>query len=300
MSTAGIYTIGVVCTVGVGPEKGGRARNEDNYLIGREGEVRVRLGEREHRTGARSDPALVLAVADGMGGHEDGETASTTTVQAIARLYGRPRPQDVEGGLRDFVLETHHRLRPTVAVSGVVKMGTTLTLLWVVGGRVYWTHVGDSRLYVVRDGRMLTVTRDQTRAEFARRDGRPEPQHPHHLSQNFLYGSRGLGHDESLRIDRGVDTGSFTLRARDRLLLCSDGLHGFVDESAIHSALTTGDAQGAADALVRAAFAANSEDNVTALVLDVTGDPRAHHERAPREEWEESSNTLVPAGSDTE
>jgi protein phosphatase len=298
MSTAGIYNIGVVCTVGVGPERGGRARNEDNYLIGRDGEVRVRLGDREHRTESISDPALVVAVADGMGGHEDGEVASTKTVQAIARLYGRPRPQDIEGGLRDFALDTHHRLRPTVSVGGVVKMGTTLTLLWIVGGRVYWTHVGDSRLYVVRDGRMLTITRDQTRAEFARRDGRPQPQHPHHLAQNFLYGSRGLGNDDSLRIDRGVDTGSFTLHSRDRLLLCSDGLHGFIDESAIHAALTTGDAQGACTALVRAAFAANSDDNVTAIVIDVIGDPRAHHERTPREEWEEPSNTLVPADSE--
>lgn len=298
MSTAGIYTIGVVCSVGVGPEKGGRARNEDNYLIGRDGEVRVRLGEREHRTEARSDPALVIAVADGMGGHEEGEVASTTTVQAIARLYGRARPQDVEGGLRDFALDTHHRLRPTVAVSGVVKMGTTLTLLWIVGGRTYWVHVGDSRLYVLRDGRMRTITRDHTRAEFARRDGRAQPQHPHHLSQNFLYGSRGLGNDASLRIDRGVDTGSFTLRAGDRLLLCSDGLHGFVEESAIHTALSSGDAQASAAALIRAAFAANSDDNVTALVIDVTGDPRAHAESAPREEWEESHITLVPDNID--
>ncbi len=295
MSLSEIYRVGVACTVGIGPAHGGRSRNEDNYLVGREGEVRVRLGDQEHVEDALSDPTLVLAVADGMGGHEDGEVASTTTVQAISRLYGRPRPRDVEATMREFVLDTHHRLRPTVSVGGVVKMGTTLTLLWVIAGRGYWVHVGDSRLYLLRAGELLTLTRDHTRAEFARRDGRPEPPYPNHLSQNFLYGSRGLGNDESLRIDHGVDTGSLNLLQGDRLLLCSDGLHGFVDIEMIRDALSAGDdATGAAKGLVAAAMRAEGDDNITAVVLEVTGDPTTQPEPDPEDDWAAGDGTLVP------
>lgn len=293
MNPGGPYRVGVACSVGIGSARGGRARNEDNYVIGLEGQVRVRIGDKEHVDPAPNDPAPVLAVADGMGGHEDGEIASTTTVKAIARLYGRPRPTDVEACLRDFLLDTHHRLRPTVSVGGVVKMGTTLTVLWIVGGRAYWAHVGDSRLYLLRGEKLGVITRDQTRAEFARRDGRAEPPYPNHLSQNFLYGSRGLGNDESLRIDRGVDTGSFRLHQGDRLLLCSDGLHGFVSDSAIEQALSLGDASAAAAALLGIAMRAESDDNVTALVLTVEGDPGVSDEPDNAEDWERET-TLVP------
>ncbi|MSP57042.1 MAG: serine/threonine-protein phosphatase [Myxococcales bacterium] len=291
MNPSEIYRTGVSCNVGIGSARGGRARNEDNYLIGCEGQVRSRLGDREQVEDALDDPTVVLAVADGMGGHEDGETASTRTVQAISRLYGLTRPQDIEAGLREFILETHHRLRPTVAVSGVVKMGTTLTVVWIVGGRAYWAHVGDSRLYLLRADEMSVITKDQTRAEFARRDGRPEPQYPNHLSQNFLYGSRGLGNDEGLRVDPGVDTGNFGLHTVDRLLLCSDGLHGFISQQSIQQALSRGDAQEAADGLVAAAMSAGGDDNVTAVVMEVVGDPAAHVEPDGSDEWDES---MVP------
>ncbi len=293
MNPGGIYRVGVACSVGIGSARGGRARNEDNYVIGLDGRVRVRAGDKEQVDSAPNDPAPVLAVADGMGGHEDGEIASSTTVHAIARLYGRARPTDVEACLRDFLLDTHHRLRPTVSVGGVVKMGTTLTVLWIVSGRAYWAHVGDSRLYLLRGEKLVVITRDQTRAEFARRDGRPEPPYPNHLSQNFLYGSRGLGNDESLRIDRGVDTGSFRLHQGDRLLLCSDGLHGFVSDGAIQQTLSLGDATTAASALLGVAMRAESDDNVTALVLAVEGDPGVVDEPDDAEDWEHKT-TLVP------
>lgn len=294
MNSGGIYHVGVACTLGIGSARGGRARNEDNYLVGLDGRVRTRAGDREQVEPAPDDPAPVLAVADGMGGHEDGEIASTTTVQAIARLYGRARPADIEAALRDFVLDTHHRLRPSVSVGGVVKMGTTLTIIWIVEGRAYWAHVGDSRLYLLRADHMVAITRDQTRAEFARRDGRPEPPYPHHLSQNFLYGSRGLGNDESLRIDRGVDTGSFRLLPSDRVLLCSDGLHGFLSDGTIQQTLSLGDAPTAALALAAAAMKAESDDNVTALVLEVAGDPGAQKEPDGVDEWADRETTLVP------
>lgn len=264
------HSVGIVCSIGVGAERGGRATNQDNYLVCRNGGMRWRDGEREEITPVPERPEVLLAVADGMGGHEDGEVASAAAVQAISRLYLRPASRDPEGELRTFVLETHMRVRERVALNGEVKMGTTLTVAWISGDRVYWAHVGDSRLYHWRDDRMTRISRDQTREEFAQRDGRAIPTHPRYLAQNFIFGSRGLGDDAAIRVDRGIDTGAFTLRVGDRLLLSSDGLHGRLDDAQIADGVANvPDPQPCAVALTERAIAHQSDDNVTALVFRV-------------------------------
>lgn len=270
-------TAGVVCTVGVGPTRGGRLRNEDNYLVCQDGKVTWRDGEVEQTVRLPATPSVLLAVADGMGGHEDGELASAAAVQAVSRLYSRPIPPQPEETLRDFVLDAHRRIRARVAVGGAVRMGTTLTIAWLLEGKVYWVNVGDSRLYHWRQGRLTRVTRDQTRAEFARRDTRPMPPHPDHLSQNFIYGSRGLGDDTQLRVDRGLDNGSFRVQKGDRLVLCSDGLSGRVEDPWIADVLANvPEPSACAVALMERAIAAHSDDNITVLVArvdDSGGDP---------------------------
>lgn len=264
------FSVGVVCSIGVGAERGGRATNQDNYLVCRDGSVRWRNGDHEQIVDAPERPEVLLAVADGMGGHEDGEIAAAASVQALSRLYNRSVPRDPEADLRSFVLETHAKVRERVGQGGEVKMGTTLTVAWLIEDRVYWVHVGDSRLYHWRHGRVTRISRDHTREEFAMRDSRAIPTHPRYLAQNFIFGSRGLGDDASLRIDRGLDTGSFTLRPGDRLLLSSDGLHGRLDDAQIADALSNVPApQACAVALGERAIAYQSDDNITALVLRV-------------------------------
>jgi protein phosphatase len=279
-------SVGVVCSVGIGAARGGRATNQDNYLICRDGFVRWREGDREVSVPAPERDEWLVAVADGMGGHEDGDIASGAAVQAISRLYLRPPPRDPEGALRQFVLETHTGVRERVALNGEVKMGTTLTVAWLVDKRVYWAHVGDSRLYHWRDARITRISRDQTREEFAARDGRPPPSHPRYLAQNFIFGSRGLGDDSSIRMDRGLDTGSFTLRHGDRLLLSSDGLHGRLEDAQLADSLAhVPDPQACAVALAERAIAHQSDDNVTALVVRVNDAPP---------EAVEDDDTIIP------
>ena len=269
MTEAG-YSVGIVCTLGIGAERGGRATNQDNYLVCRDGAMRWRDGDREVVHAAPQRPEILIAVADGMGGHEDGDIASAAAVQAISRLYLRAAPRDPEAELRAFVLETHQRVRERVAQNGEVKMGTTLTVAWITGDRVYWAHVGDSRLYHWRDARITRISRDQTREEFAMRDKRAAPSHPRYLAQNFIFGSRGLGNDVGIRVDRGLDTGAFSLRADDRILLTSDGLHGRLDDAQIGDALANvPEPQPCAVALTERAIAHQSDDNLTALVLRV-------------------------------
>ena len=268
--TDAAYSIGIVCSIGVGSDRGGRATNQDNYLVCRDGALRWRDGEREVVNAAPDRAEVLLAVADGMGGHEDGDVASAAAVQAISRLYLRGAPRDPEAELREFVLETHARVRERVALNGEVKMGTTLTVAWINGDRVYWAHVGDSRLYHWRDARITRISRDQTREEFALRDGRAIPTHARYLAQNFIFGSRGLGDDAGIRVDRGLDTGAFTLRPGDRLLLSSDGLHGRLDDAQIADGVANvPDPQPCAVALSERAIAHQSDDNVTALVFRV-------------------------------
>lgn len=270
------YAIGVVCSVGVGPERGGRPRNEDNYLVCKDGRVVWRDGHHEAGYAVPRATGTLLAVADGMGGHEDGELASAAAVQAVSRLYVKPRPEDPERTLREFLAEAHRRIRARVAAVGPVKMGTTLSVVWLLDGRAWWVHVGDSRIYHWRGGRLTRVTRDQTRGEFALRDSRPTPSNAHYLSQNFIYGSRGLGDDALLRIDRGIDTGSFGLLPGDRLVLCSDGLTSRVDDTWIADAVqNVPDPNACSVALLERAIAHQSDDNVTVMVVRVDDVPEA-------------------------
>lgn len=287
-TTRAELTTGVVCSVGVGPERGGRPMNQDNYLVCAGGRMVWRDGDVEAVTFVQPRNTTVLAVADGMGGHEDGEVASASAVQAMARLYVLDPPADPEAALRTFMMEAHRRIRDRVLEFGDVKMGTTLTVAWILGATVWWGHIGDSRLYHWRNGRITRITRDHTREEFALRDGRPLPSHPRYLAQNFIYGSRGLGHDSLVRMDRGIDTGSFTLQPGDRVIVSSDGLHSYVDDIGIADCVkNVPEPAACAVALHDRALARESDDNVTALiarcdeVVDVPSDEDDDHTIVP-------------------
>ncbi len=290
-------TVGVVCTRGIGPARGGRSRNEDNYVVCRGREARFRQDMRERVTEVKAIGTLV-AVADGMGGHEDGDLASSAAVQALTRLFRKGEPRDPERRLFEFVLDAHRRLRQKAAELGPVQMGTTLTVSWFIQGRVYWCHVGDSRLYHWRRGVLRQLSRDHTWKEFAVRDGRPHAEDDdRHLVQNFVFGSRGLGDDPMIRLDYGVDTGSMDLEVGDQIVICSDGLSGFVASHRISDVLKDAPSpQAAAAAMVERAMASGSDDNVTALVVRVDDTSLNDDADGPIIEIidEDEDDTLIP------
>jgi len=263
------YSIGLVCSVGVGPERGGRSDNEDNYLICQDGRVSYRVGDGE-RVERAEGVGRLLVVCDGMGGHENGALASTVAVRVMAKLYASGRPRDPDRALHKYVLDAHRRLHERASTAGNVAMGTTLTACWVLGGHASWVQVGDSRLYLYRDGQLRCVTPDHTRREFARRDGVTEGEEAENLAQNFIFGSRGLGDDAGLRLEPGRDSGRVALQRGDRILLCTDGLWGSVDDVSIaHVLKHTPDPQAAAVACMERAIARGSTDNITVIVARV-------------------------------
>lgn len=262
-------SLGVVCSVGIGPDRGGRDRNEDNYLICHDGQASWRVGEGEQVKIARG-PGMLLAVCDGMGGHEGGELASATAVRVLSRLYRPGVPADPPQAMLRFLREAHSRLHFKAKEQGPVRMGTTVTLAWILGRHLAWAHVGDSRLYLYREGQLQQLSSDHTRNEFARRDGLHETEEGQHLAQNFIYGSRGLGDDARLRLEMGFDASLFELREGDQVLLCSDGLSGAVDAASIADVLShTTSPQAAAVSCMERAIARGSTDNITVVVARI-------------------------------
>lgn len=282
------YTVGVVCIRGISPERGGRMLNEDNYLVCNGGRARFRATDGESDREA-AGTGLLAAVADGMGGHDHGDIASGAAVQALVRLYDQGRPLAPEAALHAFVMKAHRRLRDRARDRGAANMGTTLTAAWLLDGELSWVHVGDSRLYLLRGTQLIQISRDHTRGEFADRDGQGQPIGAHALTQNFIFGSRGLGEDDSIRVDPGVDTGTVRLCAGDRLLLTSDGVHGFLEQDRIQAGLGTDHARNAARWLVEEAMACGSDDNVTAIVISVEAVPH----RAPDPDYSPWSTAVT-------
>ena len=237
------------------------------------------------RVGARSDVGRVrkgnedsftvdeplFAVADGMGGHQGGEVASSLALETIA---------GGDGPLEELVRRANEAVHSRAAKDpGLAGMGTTLTALRADGEVLRLAHVGDSRAYLLRDGTIQRLTKDHTVVERLVDEGRLTPQEAEiHPQRSIL--TRALGVDETLQVDQGA----IEPRPGDRLLLCSDGLTGMIGEDQITRILAEHpDPQAAADALVEAANQAGGQDNITAVVIDVlkglgrdTAAPAAH------------------------
>jgi protein phosphatase len=209
----------------------------------------------------------LVAVADGMGGHRAGEVASATALEALRAAVASGQPlRDAMAGANDAVLEK------SGADQDLQGMGTTLTAGTLAAGRnLLVGHVGDSRAYLVRDGKLTQITNDHSLVEEMVREGELTPEQAEVHPQRSII-TRALGIDPAVE----VDVYPVELRPGDRILLCSDGLTTMVRPDEIARILAReSDPERAAQALVDAANAAGGEDNVTALVVDAVEDDSA-------------------------
>ena len=212
----------------------------------------------------------LFAVADGMGGHAGGDVASSL---AIAELEGTDRPFEstsaAERALRDAIADAATKLIDTVHLRPeLAGMGTTVSALVMVDDYAVIAHIGDSRIYLYRDGALTQITTDHTFVQRLVDSGRITPEEArYHPRRSVLM--RVLG---DMDPDPELDTFIMPTQPGDRWLLCSDGLSGVVDDQHTAKALGLGLAPGrTADNLLKQALDGGAPDNVTIVLVDVGG-----------------------------
>lgn len=267
------------------PSAGSGARRSDrSFRVGTAtdiGQVRnhnedVLLTFSSNLHGDEAHDALGLFIlADGMGGHQAGEVASSLAARTVARevLERIYIPYLVSGGPE--ALQTPLAEALTEAVNEASKMvynavpggGTTLTCALLLNDRAILAHVGDSRAYLYHDKTLRQVTKDHSYVdklvELGQLTAEEAAAHP---QKNVLY--RAVGQEGALEIDTHLET----IPPGGRLLLCSDGLWSMIGDEAIGRILATADTpQAACDQLIAAANAAGGRDNITAIAIEPFG-----------------------------
>jgi protein phosphatase len=221
----------------------------------------------ENEDAGFTGPSL-LVVADGVGGNVGGAVASSLAVEVVRAAFEQPRPEPPGGRLVPAVVAANDRLGSAVAAHpGLAGMATTLTAAAITGSRVTVAHVGDSRAYLLRGGRLQQLTHDQTVVQSLVDAGVVGEQQArtHPLRSVLLAALHGAPDDP-----QHVEVIRSDALPGDRLLLCSDGLSGAVDAAVLERVLVEEALPAAAATrLVRAALAAGTHDNVTVVVADV-------------------------------
>ena len=245
-----------------------REHNEDHFLVGDldKGE-RLELAEPFNGMVERGP---LMIVCDGMGGVEGGEVASELAARVIWReMQTTPGTRDPEVFARLLRRATRVANHDVHAMSkreaGLKGMGTTVSAAGIVGDRLVIATVGDSRAYVLRDGELVQVTRDQSLSSALIAAG-----HDQEIAERA--GSailQALGVNDDVEPSLSI----IELRRGDRVLLCSDGLHGLVGDPALALLMSAPHTvKDVVKLLVTAARAAGGSDNITAVVAHVTGE----------------------------
>lgn len=207
-------------------------------------------------------PDNTYIVADGMGGHAAGDVASGLMVTAAEDALSRENIDETV--LKEAVLAGNKKILAEAELHPERKgMGTTATLLHCEEERAYWAHVGDSRLYLLRSGKLQQITRDHSYVADLLANGTiTAAEAETHPQRNMLL--RAVGVSEKLQ----VDAGAFDLQKGDKLLICSDGLTKMVSDEEIRDILQNRQGQQLAQSLVDKAISAGGNDNVTVVVVE--------------------------------
>lgn len=214
---------------------------------------------------------LLFAVADGMGGHNAGEIASSLALEILKSVFGDPDPgsadMDILDGLKTAVSEANSAVFAASArKEAYFGMGTTMTAAYFNNKAVYIAHVGDSRAYLMKSGELTQLTHDHTLVnEMIIRGELDEELARVHPLRHVI--TRALGTFSSV----AVDLEKTSVENGDLVLLCSDGLSSKLDAEKIAAIIRKNkEIDKAADELVSEALAAGGEDNITVILIAVS------------------------------
>jgi len=227
--------------------QGGRERNED------------RMGY------AYTREAGLFVLADGMGGHPEGAMAAQLALQTFSAYFQKaanPTVGEVPEFLSSALMAAHHQIIRYAAEKGMLDTPrTTLVASVMERGHMHWIHCGDSRLYVVRDGQLVTRTRDHSYMEQQAHLGRSTE----HINRNILFTCLGSPAKPVYDI-----SGPLQLHEGDRVLLCSDGLWGTVKDQEIVTELSNAPLEQSVPELVEMALKRGGQrcDNVTVVAME--------------------------------
>jgi len=263
-----------------------RANNQDAFFIARLSKsMVVGANNLEIKPGSRLFGGVrgsLMLVADGMGGHAGGERASRLAIHyLIERLlnnvhwffrFSREAEIEFVTSLQDLLRDTHREIqsegRRDEAVSG---MGTTLTMTYLVWPNLYVLHAGDSRCYLIRDGEVEQLTTDHTLARRLVEAGGMKPQ-DEAMSRwsNVLWNVLGGKSQDELE----AEVRQLKLQPGDRIMLCSDGLHRFLNHDRILSILAANEScERACQEFIRLANESGGDDNITVIVARLPDQP---------------------------
>ena len=233
-----------------------RETNEDSYLYWESADDQEFLRK-----------GRLAVIADGMGGHEGGQEASRLAVETVREVYGNAFSDDPQTALIESFAAAHTRIVNYAEQHPAFQgMGTTCTAFVLLGHQLYFAHVGDSRLYLIRDSRISRLTRDHSyvgrlvesglvRAEDAER----------HPQRHILTAALGAGLEVAAE---GGEQGML-LQDGDNLLLCTDGLWGVVAEDELEHAVSKYAPAECCAALIKLARERGGPDNITLQVLHI-------------------------------
>jgi protein phosphatase len=209
----------------------------------------------------------LAAIADGMGGYEGGQEASRIAVETVRQVYDKVIRDDPGVALAEAFAAAHEHIQAHAAMHPELHgMGTTCTAIVIQGRQLFFAHVGDSRLYLVRGGRISRLTRDHSYVGRLVESGivRPEDAEKH-PQRHILTSALGAGTEVAVESSRQ----SVTLQEEDHLLICTDGLWGIVSDEELEREVRKGTPAEACAALVKLAIQRGGPDNITLQVLRV-------------------------------
>jgi serine/threonine protein phosphatase PrpC len=252
-----------------------RQNNEDSFLI-TDVTTGLRTADAAELTHAIGERGSLLIVADGMGGAEAGEVASQMAVDLVARLFFDQlstkvsiEPETFVETLKYSVQEANHIVFEEGRANAQLKgMGTTLTAAAIHGESIFFAQLGDSRAYLIRNGFITQMTRDQSLVAQLVASGSLSPEEAKlHPQRNVILQALGV----QPQVD--VIISAAELRKGDRVVMCSDGLSGKLEAEEIKEVLETWlEPKTACQHLVQLARERGGEDNITVIVAAFSGD----------------------------